>query len=66
MRDSFEAQIRMFPNMVNQEIQDLIDHYCDQALGWKLSGAGGGGYLIFVAEQAIEHATTITLRRENR
>ena len=66
MRDSFEAQIRMFPNMVNQSIQDLIDHYCDQTLGWKLSGAGGGGYLIFVAEQAIKDATRITLRRENR
>jgi len=65
MRDSFEAQIHMFPNMVNPEIQNLIDHYRDQTLGWKLSGAGGGGYLIFVAEQPLEHATRITLRREN-
>jgi cytidyltransferase-like protein len=65
IRNSFEAQIRMFPNMVNQEIQDLIDQYCDQTLGWKLSGAGGGGYLIFVAQQPLEHAVRVTLRREN-
>jgi hypothetical protein len=66
MRDSFEAQIRMFPNMVNQAIQDLIDHYRDQTLGWKLSGAGGGGYLIFVAKQPLKDATRVVLRRENR
>lgn len=62
-RRSFEAQIAMFPNMVNQSILDLIDQYRDQALGWKLSGAGGGGYLILVSEQPIPNAIRITARR---
>jgi cytidyltransferase-like protein len=65
IRNSFEAQIHMFPNMLNQETQDLIDQYRDRTLGWKLSGAGGGGYLIFVAKQPLEHAVRVTLRREN-
>ena len=62
-RRSFEAQIAMFPDMVNQSIFDLIDQYRDQALGWKLSGAGGGGYLILVSEQPIPNAIRITARR---
>lgn len=63
IRGSFEAQIAMFPNMVNELVFDLIDRYRDQALGWKLSGAGGGGYLILVAGQPIERAVQIFIRR---
>ena len=64
-RDSFEAQIAMFPNMVNPLVFDLINHYKDSALGWKLSGAGGGGYLILVADKPIEHALQILVRRRD-
>ncbi len=63
VRQSFEAQIAMFPHMVDAEIMALVDHYRDQALGWKLSGAGGGGYLILVADHRIEHAVRIEVRR---
>ncbi|MCB0023888.1 MAG: hypothetical protein KDD91_12710, partial [Caldilinea sp.] len=63
MRASFEAQIAMFPNMVTPGVRDLIDRHCDQALGWKISGAGGGGYVILVAERAIEHAVRCVVRR---
>ncbi|TAF44999.1 MAG: cytidyltransferase [Sphingobacteriales bacterium] len=63
---SFEAQIAMFPNMVYQDIFDLIDTYKSQALGWKLSGAGGGGYLILVAEKPIANAIKIKIRRKDR
>jgi len=62
-RSSFEAQIAMFPHMVNDTIHDLISHYHDTALGWKLSGAGGGGYLIFVSEKPIPNAIQIQIRR---
>jgi hypothetical protein len=62
-RQSFEAQIAMFPNMVDDEIFQLIDRYKDQALGWKLSGAGGGGYLVLVAAQPIERAIQVKARR---
>ncbi len=62
-RRSFEAQIAMFPEMVNRPILDLIDRYRADALGWKLSGAGGGGYLILVADRPIPNAIRIAARR---
>ncbi|MDR1879348.1 MAG: adenylyltransferase/cytidyltransferase family protein [Tannerellaceae bacterium] len=64
MSDSFEAQVAMYPNMVSSTILDVLDTYKKQALGWKLSGAGGGGYLIFVGETPIENALQIRIRRE--
>jgi hypothetical protein len=42
-RESFEAQIAMFPLMVNAQIRATLDQYRDSVLGWKISGAGGGG-----------------------
>lgn len=64
-RQSFEAQIAMFPNMMNDTVARLIKQYEDIALGWKLSGAGGGGYLILVSDKPIENAVRIIARREN-
>jgi cytidyltransferase-like protein len=63
MRRAFEAQIAMFPHMVNASIQAIIDQYKDEALGWKLSGAGGGGYLIFVAEKTLRNSIQVRIRR---
>lgn len=64
-RQSFEAQIAMFPNMVDEEIMNTIENYKNRALGWKLSGAGGGGYLILVSEKPIEEAIKIKIRRNS-
>ena len=64
VRESFEAQIAMFPNMVTPEILDMIKEYEGIAHGWKLSGAGGGGYLVLVADEPIEHAMRVVVRRE--
>jgi len=64
-RESFEAQIAMFPNMMNETVAKLIDQYRDIALGWKLSGAGGGGYLILVADKPIDGAVRVIARRES-
>jgi cytidyltransferase-like protein len=64
-RQSFEAQIAMFPNMMNETVSRLIERYRDQALGWKLSGAGGGGYLILVSDKPIENAVRVIARRES-
>jgi cytidyltransferase-like protein len=63
-RESFEAQIKMFPNMIFDGIPQIINKYKDKAYGWKLSGAGGGGYLIFVAEKPIKGAMQIKIRRK--
>ena len=64
-RASFEGQIAMFPLMMNDMVAAMIERYRERALGWKLSGAGGGGYLILISEQPIEHAIRINIRRKN-
>jgi cytidyltransferase-like protein len=61
---SFEAQVAMFPNMLSHAVQDLIHTYRDRACGWKLSGAGGGGYLILVADRFVPDAIQVRIRRQ--
>lgn len=63
VRESFEAQISMFPNMVTSSIRDHIEKFKDVALGWKLSGAGGGGYIILISDKNIGGAIKIEIRR---
>ncbi|MEI7847916.1 MAG: adenylyltransferase/cytidyltransferase family protein [Chloroflexota bacterium] len=65
LRASFEAQVAMFPNMLTDTMQELIGIYHERALGWKVSGAGGGGYLILVSDQPIENAVRISIRRQS-
>ncbi|WP_179338486.1 adenylyltransferase/cytidyltransferase family protein [Winogradskyella ludwigii] len=62
--ESFNAQTKMFPEMVNQKINAEIAKYKDKALAWKLAGAGGGGYLILVSEKPIEGTMRINIRRK--
>jgi cytidyltransferase-like protein len=64
-KDAFYGQISMFPWMMNDMVAEMIDQYKDQALGWKLSGAGGGGYLILVCDCPIENAIRVTIRRKS-
>jgi len=63
--DSFLAQINMFPAMINNKIITVINQYRDHALAWKLSGAGGGGYLILVSDKEIPNSIRIKIRRQN-
>lgn len=63
---SFDAQIEMFPSMMQPGVQEYIDLYRDKALAWKMSGAGGGGYLALVcsSEEAMPvEAVRIKIRR---
>jgi cytidyltransferase-like protein len=65
VQDSFEAQIAMYPNMVSKDIMDMLDGYKSKILGWKLSGSGGGGYLILVSETPVENALQVRIHRND-
>ena len=65
---SFEAQIAMFPSMIQPGVQEIIDEYSsrDGVLAWKMAGAGGGGYLALVCKNKNnfpQEALAITIRR---
>jgi len=66
---SFEAQVAMFPAMIQGCVQSYINEYKDMVLAYKMPGAGGGGYLACVVSDAekfaLEHleAIRLTIRR---
>ena len=70
-KDSFHAQVVMFPAMIQGCVQSYIDQYSvlPEVLAWKMPGAGGGGYLVLVVYDveafAALHPETIklTIRR---
>jgi cytidyltransferase-like protein len=63
-RAAFEAQTAMFPKMAGAEVRSVIRQFSRKAAGWKLSGAGGGGYLVLVAEDEVPEAIKIRIRRK--
>ena len=65
-RASFEAQVAMFPAMIQPGVQEYIDQYSAMpgVLAWKMPGAGGGGYLALVCDgPSPEGAIPLTIRR---
>lgn len=63
-RDSFDAQVAMFPAMMQPGVQEHIDHWADKALAWKMLGAGGGGHLALVVDEIPEGTIPIKIRRK--
>ena len=63
VRASFEAQAAMFPNTMNDSVRQAIASYAQASHGWKLCGAGGGGYLMLVTEKDVEHGIPVVVRR---
>ncbi len=56
---SFEAQIAMFPSMLTLEAKEIIEAYRNDILGWKISGAGGGGYLVMITDKEIPNTIQV-------
>lgn len=63
-RIAFEAQLEMFPNMITSAAKSAIESYKNTAFGWKLTGAGGGGYLCLISDKAIPNAIQIRIRKK--
>ena len=70
-RASFDAQVAIFPAMIQPGVQEVIDRFCTEpgVMAWKMPGAGGGGYLACVVEDAAAFAAAhpeairLTIRR---
>lgn len=61
--EAFNAQIAMYPNMAPKEVIDSINIYKDSVKGYKITGAGGGGYLVLISDKPVENALQIRIRR---
>lgn len=63
--ESFNAQLNLFPNMAPGDVLAQIMRYGqnESVKGWKISGAGGGGYLILICEKHLNEAMSIRIRR---
>ena len=57
--DAFEAQLEMFPAMLIPDVQSAVEQYRGMACSWKLTGCGGGGYLILISETPISNAIKV-------
>lgn len=63
--DSFNAQVAMFPAMMQPGVEEYIER-CKAAgaMAWKMCGAGGGGHLAIVVDKVPEFAVPIRIRRQ--
>ena len=62
--ESFNAQIAMFPNMMAEHVVKAINEYKDSVKGYKITGAGGGGYLVIINDTPVKNALQIRIRRK--
>ncbi len=63
-RRCFEAQLAMLPCMATPALFEAIKFFEDSAYGWKLTGCGGGGYLILVGDKPINKAIRVRACRD--
>lgn len=63
MTDSFNAQVSMFPLMKSGAVEKAIAGPGNHGYGYKLSGAGGGGYLVLFSPPDSLSGIRIRIRR---
>ncbi len=61
--ECLNAQLELFPHTLTDDVTKAIEKYKDLAYGWKLTGAGGGGYLILISDKGIPHGQKIRICR---
>lgn len=62
--DSFNAQVAMFPAMMQPGVEEFIaKSKAAGAIAWKMCGAGGGGHLAIVIDHVPDFAIPIKIRR---
>ena len=54
-----DAQLEMFPAMATDEILAMRKKYQSQICGSKMTGSGGGGYMILISEKPVPNALQI-------
>ena len=61
MQDHWEKKLKRSPNMCSLEIKKFLETGIKNgALGGKLVGAGGGGFLLFIANDKVQLRKTMT------
>lgn len=60
---SFKAQCALFPLMTNASAEEVLLPFLDKIMGYKISGAGGGGYWVVVSEHKLDSLIPIKIRR---
>lgn len=61
--DCLNAQLKIFPKMASPDVIEAISHYKNDVLGYKLTGAGGGGYLVAISQKPVKNALQIRASR---
>lgn len=56
---ALSAQLEMFPAMLTADVTAAIERYRPLAAGWKMTGCGGGGYLLLISHKPVPNAIRI-------
>lgn len=65
-QESFNAQVALFPAMIQGPVQSYMDEFGSKVLAYKMPGAGGGGYLACVVEDSDKMVAADQIRLKIR